>query len=53
MELLVDHSNISRLCELVYMAGTADGELSANEWLERLAEQARKAREAKGAKPEL
>lgn len=38
---------------MVDVAGTADGELSANEWVAGLAEQARKIREAKGVKPDL
>ena len=49
-----DDSPVTRATAImVDVAGTADGELSASEWLEGLAEQARKAREAKGAKPEL
>lgn len=38
---------------MVDVAGTADGELSANEWVAGLEEQARKDREAKGAKPTI
>lgn len=38
---------------MVDVAGTADGELSASEWVSGLTEQARKAREAKGAAPDL
>jgi|TARA_R110001592_G_scaffold65793_1_gene202078 hypothetical protein len=38
---------------MVDVAGTADGELSANEWVAALTEQVRKARAAKGATPEL
>jgi hypothetical protein len=38
---------------LVDVAGTAEGELSASEWVNGLAEQARKAREANSAAPAL
>lgn len=38
---------------MVDVAGTADGELSANEWVAGLAEQARKVRESKSAIPAL
>ncbi|PTN09712.1 hypothetical protein [Nitrosomonas aestuarii] len=38
---------------MVDVAGIANGELAANEWVDGLAEQARKAREAKGEMPDL
>ncbi|CAM3829845.1 hypothetical protein [Rheinheimera salexigens] len=38
---------------MVDVAGTAEGELSANEWVEGLADKARKEREAKAVKPDF
>tara|TARA_R110001599_G_scaffold353408_1_gene592075 strand:- start:1490 stop:2260 length:771 start_codon:yes stop_codon:yes gene_type:complete len=49
-----DDSAVTRATAvMVDVAGTAEGELSANEWVAGLAEQARKVREARGKKPEL
>jgi hypothetical protein len=49
-----DDSAVTRATAvMVDVAGTAEGELSANEWLAGLEEQARKVREAKAVAPEL